>query len=86
MITILSEQFERDGIIVTLGIEDNTLYESYHVNANPQLASDSVISIIDRAMFQIKVLYNIVYNVSVVATHLCGQNNMTTFIELYYSK
>ena len=85
VITVLSEQFERDGVIVTLGIEENTLYESY-VSANPQLISDSVISIIDRATFQIKILYNIMYNVSVVAAHLCGRNNVTTFIDLYYSK
>ena len=65
-------------------IEENTLY-SYHVGAIPQLTSVTSIGI-RSATFQFEIPYNTLYNVSVVAAHLCGQNNVTTFVELYYSK
>ena len=81
-VTVLSEEFEVDGVIITLGIGENAHY-SYHVSAIPQLTS---VTSIGSARFQFEIPYNTLYNVSVVAAHLCGQNNVTTFIDLYYSK
>ena len=85
-ITILSEQFEKDGVIVTLEwTEENSLY-SYNISVSPQLE----VMFIERVSFrvQLSVPYNSFYNVSIAAVPLCRRNNVTTFIgpSLYYSE
>ena len=75
-ITIISEQFEKDGAIVTLEwTEENSLY-SYNVSFSPQLE----VMFIGRVRVQLKVPYNSLYNVSVAAIPPCQQSNVTTFI------
>ena len=83
-ITILSEQFEKDGAIVTLEwTQENSLY-SYNVSFSPQLE----VMFIGRVRVQLNVPYNRFYNVSVAAIPLCRRNNVITFIgpSLYYSE
>ena len=83
-ITILSEQCEKDGVIVTLEwTEENSLY-SYNIIVSPQLD----VMFIGRVTVQLTVAYNNLYNVSVAAIPPCQQNNVTTFIgpSLYYSE
>ena len=82
--TPLSEKFERDGIIVTLEWShenSGTLY-SYYVTVVPSVE----IVFIGRVKIQLKVSYDVLYNVSVVASSLCGQRNATTFTILHYGE
>jgi hypothetical protein len=77
---------ERDGVIVILWwTEYSPLYQFYyHIDVKPQPA---VINLtLERTSIELKVSYNILYNVTVVAVPFCGQNNVTTSTELIYSK
>ena len=77
---------ERNGVIVTLWwMGYSPLYLShYHITVKPQ---PSVMkSTLERTRFQLKLSYNILYNVNVIAVPLCGQNNVTTSTELIYSE
>ena len=56
---------------------------SYHISAIPQLLSHTFVKG-NRTVVQIKVLYNIHYSVSILATSPCGKNNVTVFTEVYY--
>ena len=80
-ISTTSEQFGRDAVSVTLQWIPKSLY-SYNVIVNPQVQ----LQFNGSTRVQLILSYNTLYNVSVVATHLCGQNavNMINFVELYY--
>ena len=83
-ISTTSEQFGHDAVSVTLQwipASFNSLY-SYNVIVDPQVQ----LQFNGSTRVQLTLSYNTLYNVSVVATHLCGQNtnNMITFVELYY--
>ena len=81
-ISLVSQQFEGNGITVILEwIQEMSLY-SYHVNITPQLA----VMFIESTRVQLTVLYNVLYNFSVAAVNQCGQQNVTSFTELYYSE
>ena len=85
-VTILSEQFGKDGVIVTLEwAEENSLY-SYNVSVSPQLE----VTFIARVRVQVKVPYNSLYSVSVAATPPCQRQNdiMISFVgsSLHYSE
>ena len=79
----LSEQFESEGVTVTLELTELNMLYSYHVNAIPQLISHLFFG---RKMVQLNVSYNVHYNVSVLAASPCGKNNVTTFSEIYYGE
>ena len=55
----------------------------YRVSATPQLISHAFI---EHTMVQLKVSYNIRYNVSVLAASACGENNVTMFAEVYHGE
>ena len=86
-ITVLTEEFEQDGVTVTLEwTEENSLY-SYDVIVSPEL-DVMVINYFGRFSVRLKVPYNRLYNVSVAAMPPCQRNNMATFIgpSLYYTE
>lgn len=65
---------ERNGVIVTLswtGSGYSPLYRShYHITVKPQPAV--INSTLGRTRFQLKLSYNILYNVTVIAVPVCG--------------
>ena len=80
-ISTLSEQFESDGVTVTLGSTgENDLLIAYNITVVPQVP---VIHIDN--YFQLRVPYNTLLNVSISATVMCGESS-TSYIDLYYSK
>ena len=83
---MLSEEFGKDGAIVTLEwAEENSLY-SYNFNISPQLN----VTFIERVRVQLKVPYNSLYNVSVAAIPPCRHQNdiVNNFVglSLHYSE
>jgi hypothetical protein len=78
---------ERDGVIVIL---QWTEYYSplcqfhYHIDVKPQPAVMNLTK--EKTSIELKVSYNILYNVTIVAVLFCGQNNVTTSTELIYSE
>lgn len=81
-ITSVSEQYEGNGVIVTLEwTQENPLY-SYNVSVIPP----AEITFTGKARAQMKVSYNTSYNVSVMASSPCGRSDATNFTELYYSE
>ena len=85
IIQIVSENLERDGVIVILEwTQENHTYYSYNVSVTPHPPS-TLIS--ERMRVQLKVSYDILYNVSVLATpHCTGQGNIEAFVELHYGE
>lgn len=82
VVRFMLKAFERNGVVVSLEwIPENSLY-SYYVLIIPQ---PSFIIRLNRSSVQLKVLYNVLYNVSVVKTSPCGQR-VYTVNELYYGK
>ena len=80
-ITSVSEQYEGDGVIVTLEwTQENPLY-TYNVSVIPVPIE---ITFTGKARAQMKISYNTSYNVTVVASSPCGQGDATNFTELYY--
>jgi hypothetical protein len=77
---------ERDGVIVILQwTEYSPLCQfHYHINVKPQPAVMNLT--LERTSIELKVVYNTVYNVTVVAVPFCGQNNVTTSTELIFSE
>ena len=87
IVRCVSEDFEGDGVVVTLEWirgQENSLY-TYHVDVTPQ--PPFIISL-NRSSVQLKLLYNVPYNVSVVKTSPCGQSlrSRVTIDELYYGE
>jgi hypothetical protein len=82
-VTTLSKQFESEGVTVTLLLTGLDPLYSYHVSAIPQLISQTFI---ESAMVQVKVSYNIHYNVSILAASPCGKNNLTNFTEVFFGE
>ena len=83
-VRLISERFNRDGVEVILDLEwthENSLY-SYHIHVTPQ---PSFIVKLNRSSVQLKVLYNLLYNVSVVNLSPCGQR-VHSISELYYGE
>ena len=83
-ITSLSEHFEINNITVILGWTPESSLYRYNVNVVPQPEVKWFQN--DSTRAQLTIAYNVLYNVSVIATHLCGQNSVTAMIELYYGE
>ena len=79
------EQFERDGVTVILEwtLEYSGTFYSYHVTVVPSVA---ILTYSGRVRVQLKVSYDVSYNISVVASSLCGQRNVTAFTILHYGE
>ena len=83
-ITSQLEQLDSDGVIVTLNWTQQSTFLSYHTSVFPNLATTDLHTEVTGV--QLKVLYNIRYNVTIEASHLCGKYSLMTIIALYYSK
>ena len=73
------EEFGHDSVLVLL---DFTQSSQYSINVT--VAPPAPVVFIGRTSVQLTLSYDNLYNVSVVATHLCGPVGTVTFIELYY--
>ena len=82
-VTLLSE--DSSGIhnvtVVLEWIQESILY-LYSITVVPQVE----LKFIGSTRAQLILSYNILYNVSVVVTHLCGRMFVATFVELIYRK
>ena len=92
-VTTISKQFGSEAVTVMyytlLLTELDSVGYSYHVSAIPQLRSQPFIdyhSTINNITVQIEVLYNIHYNVSILAASACGKNNFTNSSQLYFGE
>ena len=72
-------EFEDIGVTMTLEWDElNPLY-SVNVTVIPETQVN-----ISRSTAQLTVTYNVMYNVSIIISHLCGQNNVMVSSEEYY--
>ena len=72
-------EFETDGVTITLEWDElNPLYSVY-VTVVPATRVN-----ISGSTAKLIVTYNVMYNVSIMISHLCGQNNVTVLSEVYY--
>jgi hypothetical protein len=72
-------EFETDSITITLEWDElNPLY-SMSVTVTPEAQVN-----ISSSTARLRMAYNMTYNVSVMISHLCGQNSVTVFSEVYY--
>ena len=69
-ISLLSEQFESDGALVTLKWIHQNFY-LYNVSVVPHLKY----SVVETAVIQLKINYNTFYNVTITVLPPCGENN-----------
>ena len=82
-ITKQQEVFEDSSVIVILDQTVGSPPYSYDVTVDPP----PVELMANRSMYTTVLAYNTLYNVSVVATHPCGNtSSVVAFIELYYRK
>ena len=87
-VTLQLVMLESDGVIITLrwtGDRVHYLSHYYHIKVIPPI-HPTELNFTGRMSIQLKVSYDIKYNVTVVAVPLCGQSNviMTTSTELIY--
>ena len=73
------EQFESNGVKVILEWTQESSFYGYNFSVVPHLKLR-----FGNTTLHLTVPYNTPYNISVVATHLCGENSITAFTELYY--
>ena len=75
------EQPKSDSINITLTCNEsvNPALFSYHINITPETSHT-----FDETRVTIEVLFDITYNVSIVATHPCGQAMLIINTELFY--
>ena len=91
-VTTLSKLFGSEAVNVTYTLlltELDYLSYLYHVSAIPQLRSQPFIndhSTANNITVQVEVLYNIQYNVSILAASSCGKNNFTNFTQVYFGE
>ena len=77
----MMEQFESDGVLVTLEWHQNPNFHSYYVSVIPN--NIIVMRTNGSVHLMLKVPYNTFYNISILAALPCGEN-MTDFTELFY--
>ena len=78
---LLRQQFGNESAVIVLELTPLQIGYLYKVSVVPQ----AEMRFNGSTRIQLTLSYNTPYNVSVVATHLCGQSEMS-FIELNYSK
>jgi hypothetical protein len=71
-------EFEEDVIVILEWDELNPLY-SVNVSVIPEAQVN-----ISSSTARLTMAYNVMYNASVMISHLCGQNSVTVFTEVYY--
>ena len=88
-VTTVSKQFGSEEVTVMITLlltELDSLSYSYHVSGSPQLTSQPFNSTMNNVTVQVEVLYNIHYNVSILAASPCGKNNFTKFTQVYFGE
>jgi DNA integrity scanning protein DisA with diadenylate cyclase activity len=71
-------EFEKEDVTVTLEWDElNPLY-SVNVSVTPE-AQVNIFS----STARLRMAYNVTYNVNVMVSHLCEQNSVTVFTEVY---
>ena len=78
----LLERFESTGITVMIKWMEESPFYLYHITVFPQ----AEIIFAGRDQVQLNILYNIFYNVSVVASSPCGLDNATNTTEIFFSE
>ena len=81
-ITSQLERFEIDSVTVILAWPQGNPLHSYQVIVLPHVE----VTFLGKVRAQLKVAYDIQYNVSVVATSPCGQNAAMAFTVLQYGE
>jgi hypothetical protein len=74
-------EFEKEDVTVILewdAYELNPLH-SVNVSVTPETQVN-----ISSSTARLTVAYNIMYNVSIMVSHLCEQNSVTVFTKMYY--
>ena len=81
-VNFLMESYENDGVAITMEWAQESSPFTYQVSVDPQVE----LNLQGSTGVELKVPYNTPYTVSVVATHSCGLNHVTTSIALYYGE
>ena len=78
---ITEEVYEGDGVTITLKWTQWKLPRySYFIDTIPS----APVTFNGNLSVTIKLSYNIQFNVSILATHLCGESNITIFTQLFH--
>ena len=72
-------EFEKEDVTVTLEWDELNSLHSVNVSVIPETQVN-----ISSSTARLTMAYNVTYNVSIVVSHLCEQNNVTIFSETYY--
>jgi hypothetical protein len=72
-------EFETDDVTVILEWDELNPLHSVNVSVTPEAQVN-----ISSSTARLTMAYNMTYNVSVMISHLCGQNSVTVFTEVYY--
>ena len=88
-IRTVSEKLETGGVRVDLEwTQDNQLLQSMFYSHNISISPQVPLTHIEGRRFQLKVPYDTsnLYNISILGTLQCGQQNLNIFIWLNYSE
>ena len=72
-------EFEKEHVTVVLEWGELNPLHSINVSVTPKTQVN-----ISSSTARLIMAYNVTYNVSVMVSHLCEQNSITTFTEAYY--
>jgi hypothetical protein len=72
-------EFEIDDVTVILEWDELNPLHSVTISVTPEAQVN-----ISSSTARLIMAYNVMYNVSVMVTNLCGQNSVTIFTEVYY--
>jgi hypothetical protein len=72
-------EFEKEDVTVILEWDELNPLHSVNVSVTPEAQVN-----ISSSTARLTMAYNVTYNVSVMVSHLCGQNSVTIFTEVYY--
>lgn len=72
--------FEGDSVTVTLKLTEWKPLYSYYIDVIPSIP----VTFNGNKSVMMKMSYNVQYNVSVLSAHLCGENNITVFTQLFH--
>ena len=72
-------EFENDGVTAILEWDELNPIYSVNVTVIPETQVN-----VTRSTASLTVTYNVMYNVSVIISHLCDQNGVIIFSEVYH--
>lgn len=76
------EACQADGVTIVLEWTQENPLSTYYIDIDPQ----NLLSLVFNGVTNVTLgmSYNTLYNVSVLAGHLCGDSNVTIFTQLFY--